>query len=299
MGDPKQSAAGPGLRSWARAGGRAMERRGGSPSARSPRTLPSAGTSAQALAQGGAPPSGRGSLRPGTEASLLWGLADRFTDARVPRGHACRVGEGDACRRHRGLSGQAPRTLVLMPPESWLGWRPEKPGEGRLGRERGWDTSSSLELSLPASVLGRGPSGQARVECPEERGPLCEGGPGEEAEAVGSGCAELGTRVFREGMVVFALLTQNGRARHLRRRKGRVSGHPATGFPQSACGRFLGQGRRWWEWEGRGEGPYENPGLARGPEGGATGWARSVSLGMCWWDESTLLEGAHTPSILL
>lgn len=43
---------------------------------------------------------------------------------------------------------------------------------GRIGQERGWDTNSSLELSLPAAVLGWGPRGQAGVECPEERGPL-------------------------------------------------------------------------------------------------------------------------------
>lgn len=67
---------------------------------------------------------------------------------------------------------------------------------GRIGRERDWDTNSSLELSLPAAVLGRGPRGQARVECPEERGPLWRAGGGlrEEAEAVGSGCASLGMR---------------------------------------------------------------------------------------------------------
>ena len=61
---------------------------------------------------------------------------------------------------------------------------------GRIGQERGWDTNSSLELSLPAAVLGWGPRGQAGVECPEESGLLgAGGGLREEAEAVGSGCA--------------------------------------------------------------------------------------------------------------
>lgn len=128
---------------------------------------------------------GQGRCAPGRTSSPLWGLADHSTQCQGAEGGRPVGFGGEASRAPiPGLNGQGTRTLVLMPPGTRRSEREgvrEELGEGELARKEA-DTTSSLEVSLPAAVSAWGlEGGQAGWAGQRREGHCGTGVPREEA----------------------------------------------------------------------------------------------------------------------